>query len=63
VQELRPRRELGTAGFRGVVAADFVQDTLRRAAPNRAARPCSADALALPFEPIFDGAMVGWRPH
>ncbi|HEV8599183.1 MAG TPA: ubiquinone/menaquinone biosynthesis methyltransferase [Gemmatimonadales bacterium] len=56
--------ELGNrAGFRGrVVAADFVQDMLRRGrAKSSRTVPCGADALALPFgAEAFDGAMVGF---
>jgi demethylmenaquinone methyltransferase / 2-methoxy-6-polyprenyl-1,4-benzoquinol methylase len=56
--------ELGNRrGFRGrVIAADFVQEMLRRGrAKSKRAVPCNADALALPFGPgVFDGAMVGF---
>ena len=56
--------ELGNrAGFRGrVVAADFVQEMLQRGRDkSKRTVPCSADALALPFEAeVFDGAMVGF---
>jgi len=50
-------------GFRGrVVAADFVQEMLRRGrAKSARAVPCNADALALPFgTAAFDGATVGF---
>lgn len=50
-------------GFAGrVIAADFVQEMLKRGA-GKAARavPCNADALSLPFgDAAFDGATVGF---
>ena len=56
--------ELGNRpGFRGrVIAADFVQEMLRRGRGKSArAVPCGADALLLPFgSGGFDGAMVGF---
>jgi len=56
--------ELGNRpGFKGeVIAADFVQEMLRRGkGKSGRAVPCNADALALPFAAgTFDGATVGF---
>lgn len=56
--------ELGNrAEFNGrVVAADFVQDMLKRGeGKTTRAMPATADALTLPFgDATFDGAMVGF---